>query len=155
MRSGNFSGKRVAHSLLPSLVAIAVAGCNIWEGPMSPPAPPPLPSAAFDGTYAGTIHTAGASVSMQRENCETPPRFTIQVIGGRFTVKLLHPKAANTPGLSAASALTYTASIFQDGSISGVNIETNTTMHGRVSAGRMTGEVNGLLCFYDFVADRV
>jgi hypothetical protein len=71
-----------------------------------------------------------------------------------------HPAAVGaTPSLRNSATPVYTTSpvhnafIAPDGTIKGLSNDTNTTMDGRVAGTRMTGQVNGLLCYYAFTAD--
>jgi hypothetical protein len=97
----------------------------------------------------------GAAVSMNQSECATDPRFSVNVSGNQFSFPLRHPAAVKAaPSLRDAATPIYNASIAPDGTIKGLSNDTNTTMDGRVSGTRMTGQVYGLLCYYAFTADR-
>lgn len=155
MRTGTVFTPRAMRPALFATLALVGAGCaNLGTPPPEIRAAPSVPSAAFDGRYVGTIRTAGGSVSMNRVDCETTPRFAFAVLDGRFTVPLPHPRAAGTPSLEAKATPTYDAIITADGTVRGFSLQTNTDLLGQVVGTRMTGQINGLLCYYDFTVER-
>src|SRR3712207_2398794 len=132
-----------------------MAGC---AGPAPPGRPAAFPSAAvsFDGRYEGTMRVTGASVGMDHRDCATPPRISIEVKNNRFSLATPHPQvAASTPSLADRAAPVYDAAIRPDGTVVGISHQTNTALQGVVSGTRMSGQVYGLLCYYEFTADRV
>jgi hypothetical protein len=146
--------RAVGGILLGLAAGISASGC---AGPPPPvqTAAAALPVTAYDGRYDMRLSVAGASVGMRKEDCATTPRLPVQVTNGRFNLPLAHPAAESTPSLREEATPVYQASIAPDGRINGISTDTNTLLTGQVSAGRMTGQINGLLCYYDFIADRV
>ncbi|TCZ58602.1 hypothetical protein [Roseicella aquatilis] len=138
------------------MLALAMAGCGALGSP--PPAkPPPLPvaSAAFDGRYTGSLQVAGAGVGMNRTDCETTPRLLFEVVDGRFTLPLPRPRLERaTPAMAGRPVPSYEVLVAADGTVRGISPRTNTELRGRVEGRRMTGRIGGLLCSYDFTADR-
>ena len=117
------------------------------------PAPAPAPS--YDGHYEGRVEGTGASVGMSRLDCETDPRFAVEVRGSRFSIVQPHPRVATAvPTLRDRTTVVYDAAIRPDGTIVGTSSRTNATMEGRVVGGRMSGRIYGLLCYYAFTAER-
>jgi hypothetical protein len=116
---------------------------------------PPSPVTTYDGRYAGTVRSTGTAGSMREDDCATPPRLSIEVVNGRFSLPVPHPKAAATPSLADRTTPVYEASIAPDGRITGRSNQTNTTLEGQVSARQMGGQIYGLLCYYEFSANRL
>jgi hypothetical protein len=137
-------------------VGISMPGCS---GPVSQAqhaAASPTAAVSFDGRYEGTLRMTGASLGMSRSNCATSARISIEVRNGRFSLATPHPEAvASTPSLTDRATPVYDATIRPDGIIAGISDQTNATMQGRVSGTRMSGQIYGLLCYYEFAADRV
>jgi hypothetical protein len=145
-------------ALLCLAVGISVSGC---AGP-APQGQPAAGAAArsavvsYDGRYEGAMRVTGSSVNMNRRDCATSPRISIEVKDNRFSLATPHPEAvAATPTLRDRATPVYDAAIRPDGIIEGISNQTNATMRGRVSGARMSGEIYGLLCYYEFTADRV
>ena len=102
------------------------------------------------------MRVAGSSVNMNRRDCATSPRVSVEVKDNRFSLATPHPEAvASTPTLRDRATPVYDAAIRPDGTIEGVSDQTGATMRGRVSGPRMSGEIYGLLCYYELTADRV
>jgi hypothetical protein len=98
----------------------------------------------------------GASRGMTRSNCATSPRISVEVKNNQFSLATPHPDAvASAPSLADRTTPVYEAAIRPDGSIVGVSNQTNATMQGRIFGSRMSGQIFGLLCYYEFIADRV
>ena len=99
---------------------------------------------------------AGSSLGMTRSDCATTPRISVEVKNNQFSLATPHPEAvASTPSLTDRATPVYNATIRPDGSIVGVSNQTNATMQGRIFGSRMSGQIFGLLCYYEFTADRV
>jgi hypothetical protein len=131
-----------------------LAGC-VSTAPQVQPAAPQAAARSYDGRYEGRLYVTGASVGMDRQACETDPRFVVEVRGNRFSLVQPHPRFANSgPELRDSTTVVYDATIQPDGRIMGSSDQTNTMMEGSVVGARMNGEIYGLLCYYAFVADR-
>jgi hypothetical protein len=75
---------------------------------------------------------------------------------GRFSLAVPHPRVATaTPSLSDRTTPVYEASIAPDGRITGRSNQTNATLEGQVSGRQMSGRIYGLLCYYEFSANRL
>ena len=110
----------------------------------------------YDGRYAGTVRLTGSAGGMRQADCATTPRFSVDVVSGRFSLPVPHPQVATaTPSLSDRTTPVYEASIAPDGRITGRSHQTNSTLEGQVSGGRMSGQIYGLLCYYEFSANRL
>jgi len=134
--------------------ALGALGCAGPTPKQQAVAPPP-PVITYDGRYAGTVRSTGSAGSMAADDCATPPRFSIEVVNGRFSLPVPHPKAAATPSLADRTTPVYEASIAPGGRITGRSNQTNTTLEGQVSARQMSGQIYGLLCYYEFSANRL
>jgi hypothetical protein len=143
---------RPARGCITLGLALAVSGCAN-QAPQ--PTAPSAAAISYDGTYTGTLRVTGASTSVNQSECATDPRFSVNVTGNQFSFPLPHPVALKAaPSLRDAATPIYNASIARDGTIKGLSNDTNTTMDGRVTGTRMTGQIYGLLCYYAFTADR-
>ena len=156
MRAVGTSRNPVPGRAVLSLAAgIATASCA-GPAPQSRPAAVPRAAVSYDGRYEGTIRVAGGSVSMNPQECAAPPRFAVEVRNNRFSLAQPHSDvAAGTSSLRDSSTPVYNATVRPDGTISGISNETNVPIEGRISGAHMVGQINGLLCYYDFTADRV
>jgi hypothetical protein len=138
-----------------SMVGIAVSGC---AGPAQQiqSAAGPSVSSSYDGRYAGTVKVTGGSVGMSARDCETPQGISIDVKNNQFSLAQPHPNVGeSTPSLREKTTPVYNATIRSDGSIVGTSGNSTATMVGRISGTHMSGQINGLLCYYEFTADRV
>jgi hypothetical protein len=136
-------------------VGVMVSGCT-RQAEQSGPPPVPPPVVSFDGRYEATMRVTGASGATPISQCATSSRSSIDVRNGQFSLAVPHPGVATaTPSLASRTTPIYNATIRQDGGITGTSNDTNTTMEGRVSGNRMSGQIYGLLCYYEFSADRV
>ena len=118
-------------------------------------APPPA-VATYDGRYAGTVHVTGSAGGMREADCATTPRLSVEVAHSRFSLPVPHPQVATaTPSLSDRTTPVYEASIAPDGRITGRSNQTNATLEGQVSGQQMSGQIYGLLCYYEFSANRL
>ena len=143
----------IGHAALWAAVGTSVSGCVSPAPQAQPAAPAPAPS--YDGHYEGRVEGTGASVGMSRLDCETDPRFAVEVRGSRFSIVQPHPRVATAvPTLRDRTTVVYDAAIRPDGTIVGTSGRTNATMEGRVSGARMSGQIYGLLCYYAFTAER-
>ena len=78
------------------------------------------------------------------------------LLAGRFSLAVPHPRVATaTPSLSDRTTPVYEASIAPDGRIAGRSNQTNATLEGQVSGRQMSGQIYGLLCYYEFSANRL
>jgi hypothetical protein len=142
-------------------ILLGLAGALGAPGCAGPPpkqqvVAPPSVVTTYDGRYAGTVRGTGSAGSMREDDCATPPRFSIEVVNGRFSLPVSHPQvAAATPSLADRTTPVYEASIAPDGRITGRSNQTNTTLEGQVSVRHMSGQINGLLCYYEFSANRL
>jgi hypothetical protein len=138
-------------------VGIATSGCTSVSQQLQPQPSLATPAtSSFDGRYEASVRLTGVSGAMKRRNCETPSRTTINVRNGQFSLPLPHPDAVATdPSLADKATPVYNATIRPDGVITGFGDDTNTTLEGRVSGRHMSGQIYGLLCYYEFIADRV
>ena len=137
------------------LLLATLAGC----APRAPdPAPPPAAaasSAAFDGRYTMILRPAGSATGIDPQECAPEPRIPVEVRGGRFTFTLRHPRLArDVPNARDLAAAAYNVAIAADGGMRGES-DTGATMTGRAEAGRMSGNIYGLLCYYSFTAARI
>jgi hypothetical protein len=142
-------------------ILLGLAGALGAPGCAGPPpeqqaVAPPLAVTTYDGRYAGTVRGTGSGGGMRESDCATPPRLSIEVVNGRFSLPVPHPRAAaGTPSLSDRTTPVYEASIASDGRITGRSSQTNATLEGQVSGQQMSGEIYGLLCYYEFSANRL
>ena len=153
-KRGMLSHLVTVHSALSLVVGISTSGC---DGPRSQvqPAASPATAISFDGRYEGTVRVTGASLGMTRSNCATSARISVEVKNNQFALATPHPEAvASAPSLADRTTPVYDATIRPDGTIVGAS-QTNATMQGRISGSRMSGQIFGLLCYYEFTADRV
>jgi hypothetical protein len=133
----------------------AVSACSAWAPQEQPLAAAPA-AVFYDGHYAGTVRSTGASGGMRQSDCETPSPIAIDVRDNRFSLAQPHPAAAaSTPSLQDKTTPVYNATIASDGTIKGVSEQTNATLEGRISSGQMNGQIYGLLCYYEFTAERI
>jgi hypothetical protein len=133
----------------------AVSACNARAPQEQPSAAPPA-AVFYDGRYVGTVRSTGASGGMRRSDCETPPRISIDVRDNRFSLAQPHPAAvASAPTLRDRTTPVYNATIAPDGTIKGISEQTNAILEGRVSGRQMSGQIYGLLCYYEFTAERM
>jgi hypothetical protein len=154
MRASGRAGTTViGHAALCVAVMILASNC---AGPASrPAAPTPAATLSFDGFYEGRLEVTGASGGMNRRDCDTDPRFVVEVRDNRFSIVQPHPRVATAaPTLRDSTTVVYDATIRPDGTIIGMSSRTNATMEGRVVGDRMSGQIYGLLCYYAFTADR-
>jgi hypothetical protein len=142
-------------------ILLGLAGALGAPGCAGPPpeqqavAPPPDVT-TYDGRYAGTVRVTGSGGGMQQDDCATPPRLSTEVVNGRFSLAVPHPRVATaTPSLSDRTTPVYEASIAPDGRITGRSNQTNATLEGQVSGRQMSGQIYGLLCYYEFSANRL
>lgn len=148
------SGGAVRASLGLALV-LGLAGCSPWAPDATPPAPPPGPSAAFDGRWLATIRATGSATGIDRSECDAEPRLTLEVRNGQFTLTQNHRQlAASAPTARDIATSTYQAQIAEDGTIYGLS-NSNAVLRGRIRDGVMQGDIFGLLCYYSFNARRV
>ncbi|MCW3477126.1 hypothetical protein [Limobrevibacterium gyesilva] len=126
-------------------LGIALAGCS-GQPPLATPAAAP-PSPAYDGTYRGAVDITYIDPMAQKSFCNTDRDVTLQVTGGTFTYAQPHP------GYPDRRTVTYTAAVAADGSFKGNGDQTG-TISGRIAGGHMTGNVDGVACFYTLNADR-
>ena len=156
MRGMNAARVRAMGGILLGLTgALGAPGC---AGPAPTPQPvAPLPAVTtYDGRYAGTVRVTGSAGSMREDDCATPPRLSIELVDGRFSLPVPHPGVATTtPSLADRTTPVYEASIAPDGRISGRSNQTNTTLEGQVSGRQISGQIYGLLCYYEFSANRL
>jgi hypothetical protein len=88
-------------------------------------------------------------------DCATPPRISIDVRNNQFSLEEPHPNVAGgAPTLRDSASAVYRATILIDGTFAGTSDRSSATLVGRISGTRMSGQINGLLCQYDFTADR-
>lgn len=140
--------------LLALAGALGAPGCASPLPKQQAAAPPPDVN-TYDGRYAGTVRVTGSAGTMPKEDCATPPRISIEVVNGRFSLPLPHPQVATaTPSLANRTTPVYEASIVPDGRITGRSNQTNTTLEGQVFGRHMSGQIYGLLCYYEFSANR-
>jgi hypothetical protein len=155
MRGMNAARMRAMGGILLGLAgALGAPGCA-GPPPKQQAAAPPPAVITYDGRYAGTVRSTGTAGSMPEDDCATPPRLSIEVVNGRFSLPVPHPKVAATPSLSDRTTPVYDASIAPDGRITGRSNQTNTTLEGQVSGRQMSGQIYGLLCYYEFSANRL
>lgn len=145
--------RRVA--TLAVLAAMAAAGCAEEAPPSGAARQAAAPGQGFDGRYAGMLESTGAAGFGRPHDCDPPRRLLVEVRGGRFSLETpaRNPITA-APGRTEGGVPVYEAVIAADGSIEGRSPETNGTLTGRAEAGRIGGEVFGLLCTYRFSAER-
>jgi hypothetical protein len=149
------SGLVTARAVFLLAVGISTSGCDGSRSQVQPAAFP-APAISFDGRYEGTMRMTGSSLGMSRSNCATSPRISVEVKNNQFSLATPHPEAvASTPSLTDRATPVYNATIRPDGSIVGISNQTNATMQGRIFGSRMSGQIFGLLCYYEFTADRV
>ena len=143
-------GRRVARAAMCLALAASAFGCA------SPgPAPVIPPSVSYDGHYVGTIQLTGAASGIQPSDCSTPTDLSFDVKNNGFSYAQGHPRVAGTaPDLTQQSTTTvYNARVAPDGSISGTSADFGGTIAGRIdSTGKVTGQINGTLCYYSFAA---
>jgi hypothetical protein len=113
---------------------------------------------SFDGHYEGSVQVTGVATGVDRHQCATNPRLSLEVIHNTFSYIQSHPDVAgeaNTPTYDPkAMAVTYSGTIAPNGLITG-NSGLGGSIQGTVSGTHMSGTINGLLCGYSFTADRV
>jgi hypothetical protein len=134
--------------------ALGAPGCAGPPSEQQAVAPSPAVT-TYDGRYVGTVRGTGTAGSMREDDCATPPRLSIEVVNGRFSLPVPHPRVAATPSLSDRTTPVYEASIASDGRITGRSSQTNTTLDGQVSGRQMSGQIYGLLCYYAFSTNRL
>jgi hypothetical protein len=146
----------ISRGLLYLVFGATIAGCTNQSASTTGAGSAPTPPVSFDGRYDGSIQITGVASGGSQQQCATAPQISLQVANNSFTYVQSHPNIANTaPGVTAQNtAATYSATISADGSISGDSGDLGGTIQGRVSGTHMSGTINGLLCFYDFKADR-
>jgi len=145
----------MVRSVFCLVVGLSTSGCDGPRSQVQPTASPPA-AVSFDGRYEGTLRMTGSSLGMTRSDCATSPRISVEVRNNQFSLATPHPEAvASTPSLTDRATPVYNATIRPDGSIVGLSNQTNATMQGRVFGSRMSGQIFGLLCYYEFTADRV
>jgi hypothetical protein len=132
-------------------LAAIIAGCAGHPNELPPVESPTMPSAAFDGTYRGTVQATGAISGADVRWCATDPQLLVHVSNGGFSYTQTHPNAPAQ--MAAESTVTYAATITADGTISGAS-EVSGNVQGRVSGSHMEGTLAGLGCYYSFAADR-
>jgi hypothetical protein len=112
---------------------------------------------SFDGHYEGSVQVTGVASGSDIRECAIDSRLSVQVTNDTFIYAQSHPNIVNTaPDLTArTTTATYNATISADGSIKGDSGNLNGNIEGRVSGTHMAGSINGLVCYYKFVADRV
>ena len=139
-----------ATTLMGLAAALVVAGC---AAPPPPQAAAPQVTTEFDGRYTATVQAVGGSVGLNVRDCAAPG-FSFEAVNGSFRFSMPHPHVATaTPSLRESATPVYEATIAPDGAVRGMSNQ-NSMMQGRVEGARMTGQINGLLCYYDFVAVR-
>ena len=117
--SGRSRVLAIGHAMLCVMVGIPVAGCVSPAPRAQPAALAPAPS--YDGLYEGRVEVTGASVGMNRHDCETDPHFVAEVRGNRFSIVQPHPRVATaTPTLRDSTTVAYEAAIEPDGTIVGM-----------------------------------
>jgi len=152
----SMSRTRTSGRICLALAASAAVSACVAPAPQEQPSAAAPAAVSYDGRYVGTVRNTGASGGMRRSDCETPPRISIDVRGNRFSLAQPHPTAvASTPSLEDRTTPIYNANIAPDGTIKGASDQTNATLEGRVSSGQMSGHIYGLLCYYEFTAQRV
>ena len=126
------------------ILALSISACAAQPEISPAPAAP----VSYDGQYQGTVTLTGVASGADRNWCEVPPQFAVQVTGNGFSLSQPLP---NLPGYKAA---TYTAKIGQDGIFQG---QSNTTgvIAGQIRGGTMTGTIDGVGCAYQFTASRL
>ncbi len=147
---------KISRCLFYLVFGATVAGCTNQSASMAGAGSASTPAVSFDGRYVGSVQVSGAASGTDERECATSPQISLQVTNNRFTYLQPHPNLANTaPGVTAQNtAATYVATISADGLISGDSGDLGGTIQGRVSGTHMSGTINGLLCFYEFKADR-
>jgi len=143
-----------------TVAAVALGGMLFGcagQPPSGAGAAPAPPAVSFDGMYRGTVQNTGAGSGIDPKLCAVDPALSLQVSQGAFTYVQPHPAVVGTaPALTAAATTaTYSATIAADGTISGTGGDGGGTMTGRVTGGHMAGQINGVLCYYSFSADRI
>jgi hypothetical protein len=135
----------MGHAALCVAVVTLAAGC-VSPAPQAQHAAPAAATPSYDGLYEGRVEVTGASVGMNRRDCETDPRFAVEVRDNRFSIVQPHPRVATAvPTLRDSTTVVYDAAIRPDGTIVGLSSRTNATMEGRVVGTRMSGQIHGLL----------
>lgn len=133
--------------LVPVIAALAVvAGCAAQP---QPPIAPAQSSAAFDGTYVGTVRVTGIGAGGERVRsiCQTTPAFNVTIVDSAFTYAQPHPRYPGNP------VVTYSVVISPTGYVSGTS-DRNGALEGRIIDGRLSGTINGSGCFYVFSAQK-
>jgi hypothetical protein len=135
---------------------VALSG-TLWgcsgqvSGPGSASAVVNSPVVAYDGHYEGTVRFDSSASGFTPEQCATNPRMSFQVRNGQFSYSQPHPHAGNFT--DQESTATYTVTIAPDGTVHGTSGDL-AQFTGRMTGTRMTGQMNGIICYYTFSADR-
>jgi hypothetical protein len=146
---------KISPRLFHLALGAAIAGCANQSASTAGSGASP-PAASFDGRYDGAIQVTGVVSGGNIQECATAPQISLQVKNNQFTYVQSHPNLPNSAaGVTAQNTMaTYNAIIAADGSIRGDSGNLGGTIQGQVSANHMTGTINGLLCYYNFNADR-
>jgi hypothetical protein len=143
---------RVACSLA---LIIVTAGCT-GPAPQNHPTADASSPVTFDVRYEGSMRVSGAAMGVTAQDCDTPARISIEVRNNQFTLTQPPPNAvASTPSLRDRATRAYSATIRPDGAIAGTSNTSSATMNGRATGTRLSGQIHGLLCDYEFSADRI
>jgi hypothetical protein len=131
---------------------VAVWGCAAQAPAPAGGSAAAAPSVSFDGHYDGTVQLVGAASGFDPHQCATDPRLSLQVTNSEFTYVQPHPNAGAMA--QRETTATYTATIAPDGTIRGSSANLSGGMSGRVTGTHMSGQINGVVCYYSFAADR-
>jgi hypothetical protein len=133
-----------------------VLGATLWGCAPRPVLPDLGPTPSYDGHYIGSVQVSGAASGINASECATNPGVTFDVKNNAFAYTQPHPSVAGTaPALTvAATTTTYNAEIDPDGTIRGESGDVGGTISGKVAGRSISGQINGVLCYYSFSATR-